>query len=190
MPKASQLDTHFSPVEQGKLAAFLNANPALTVDAFADMLADKGLEVARSTAHEYQRKLTQMGAAMKQSRMVSEALSRDLGDAAVEGEFGRVLIEIVRTLAFNASMAGLEEGAEGFDPQNIAFLAKAQKDLAHAARLAQDFEMKVDEVRKNLANDHAQKLEGALKDAEAEGERGLSAERVAQLRRDFLGVRE
>lgn len=183
MPKTSQLDRFFSPEEQGKIAAYLNANPALTVDEFADHLAEKGLEVARSTAHDYQRKLSRMGAAMKQSRMVSEALSRDLGDAAVEGEFGRVLIEIVRTLAFNASMAGLEEGAEGFDPQNIAFLAKAQKDLAHAARLAQDFELKTREIREDERRKAAAAAGKAAKRA------GISSEARRTIEEEILGLK-
>ena len=187
MVKISQLDTHFSPEEQGRLAGFLNANPALTVDAFCDLLAEKGLDVSRSTGHTYQRKLSEMGSKLKQSRIATEALSRNLGDAQVEGEFGRVLIEIVRTLAFNVSLDGLDGGDAGLDPQQIAYLAKAQKDLAQALRLSQDFETRVAEIRAQAEKEAL--AAAAVVAGEAVTRAGISDEARRVIEEEILGLK-
>lgn len=193
MPVISQLDTHFSPEEQGKLARFLVTNPRLTVEGFRSLLAEKGLEVGRSTAHDYQKRIEALGERTRKSRTIAESLVRQLGDAAIEGQYGRALVEMARTLAFDFLEKILDGRGEELTPQEFAFLGKALKEMAQAARLDQDFEIKVEDIRKQARKEAlaaaASQLDGALKSAEANGESGLSAERVAQLRRDFLGVK-
>lgn len=186
MPRPSQLDRHFSQAEQIKLARFLNQNPVMSVDDFRDLLADKGLEVSRSTAHEAKQKLEAAGRHLRESRMISETLSREMGDAAVEGEAGRVLVEIVRTLAFNIGVSSLDDGNE-LDPKALAYLAKATKDMAHAGRLFQDFEVKADEIRDKAAAD-ARAEAAAVVDSVALTDKGLSPETVDMIKTQILGV--
>jgi len=193
MPKPSKLDRFFSHEEIIKLAQYLRENPSLTVDEFRDELADKGLDVHRSTAHEYQRKLTALGNRMRQSKMMAESLVSELGNAANEGQYGRALVEMARTLVFEFQSKVLDGSAGDLDTKDFAFLGKALKELAQAARLDQDFEMKVAEIRaeaeRQVRAEAAKKLDAAAEEANNAGEAGLSADRVAQLRREFLGVK-
>ena len=91
-----------------------------------------------------------------------------------EGDVGRLLSEMLKTVAFQ-TVGDMDAAA----PQDVMFLAKAFKDLAGGDKLTAD---RIMLVRREAAKEAAEKV-SALGKA-----RGLSADTVAELRKEILGV--
>jgi LAS superfamily LD-carboxypeptidase LdcB len=121
----------------------------------------------------------------RETQAIAKVWVQKLGEDP-EGDVGQLAAEVLKMVASQTAFdMGDEE--ESVDPKDIHFLARAIKDLESAGKISLDRELI---IRRELAKEHARKLDSAMKDAKAAGEKGLSAERVAQLRRDFLGVRD
>lgn len=191
MPPRHQIDRLPSDVRQTIKRWLGDENR--TVDEFttflAELLAPHDISVSRSSAHRYMVSHERAASRLRQSREMTAALAKELPDAALQGQQGRVLVEMARTFVFDL-LAQVDEEGGVLDPNSIANIGKGLAELARAARLDQDFETKVEEARRKEREAAAAKLDDALSESEAAGEKGLSAERVAQLRRDFLGVRD
>ena len=100
MPGASAFDRHFSAEEQRNLAAWLDANPHVTVDQFRDMLADRGLAVARSTAGETKRRIERLGERLREGRRAMDTIAATL-EGQDDTQRSRTLIEMARSLLFD-----------------------------------------------------------------------------------------
>lgn len=179
----SAIETELAPEDKAEFDRLL-ATGRLTLDGLVTWLAGKGYEISRSSVHRYRKRFDQVAERLRQSRAMTQALARELGDAAAQGQQGRMLVEMARTLIFDM-MASLGPDQE-LGPKEIAMLGKGLAEVAKAARYDQDFEMK---VREQVAREAAKRLDAAEAEARAAGEKGLSPERLAQLRRDFLGVK-
>lgn len=95
-----------------------------------------------------------------------------------QGDVGRLLSEMLRTVAFQQlSLAG-DEGAK-ITTKDIMFLAGAIKDLANADKVSIERELR---VRQEVAR------KAAAKAAEVAKRGGLSRDVVDDLRREILGV--
>lgn len=185
MPAPSKLDQFFSAEDQAKLARFIHANPAMSVDDFRDMLAEKGLDVGRSTAHEYKRKIGQIGERMRKAQMLADSIASDIDEAEGEGRRHRALIEMTRTLIFEYQEKLLNGEAGDLDAKDFAFLGKAIKELAQGSRLSQDFEIKIAEAAIRRTKDAAvEVVESIAKATEA----GLSQETVEKIKARILGI--
>tara|TARA_R110000787_G_scaffold26344_29_gene73769 strand:+ start:99 stop:713 length:615 start_codon:yes stop_codon:yes gene_type:complete len=143
-----------------------------------------GDPVSKSAFNRYAKSMTEAGRRIRQTREIAAVWVRELGEMP-EGDVGKLLAELVRTLAFDAASA-ISDGDTPAVPAQVMALARAVKDLEHADTLSVQREIA---IRKEERERAAAKLDGALEEAAAAGEPGLSPERVAQLRRDFLGVR-
>lgn len=94
-----------------------------------------------------------------------------------QGDVGRLLSEMLRTLAFQqlANMGGEAE----INTKELAMLAGAIRDLANADKTATDRALR---VRKEIATEAANKAAAVAR------KRGLDAGTVQELRRELLGI--
>ena len=177
MPRPSLLDAFLSAEAQAELAAFLAAHPAVTVDDFNDMLAERGLAVSRPTAGRAKRKLEDMGRRLRESRMLMDSIGAGL-EAEAGSRQGRALLELLRTLMFEFQQALLKGKAEGLESKDFAYLGRTVKDLMQAARLDQDYLARLEEQATMRAANAAD---------EAAARAGYSAETIAIVRAAIEG---
>ena len=140
-----------------------------------------------SAFNRYSIRLSQMTRRLEQTREIAATISKRM-DASASDDLTLIAAEAIKTLIFEL----LQEGGEaGLNPKGAMELANALR-AANAAQVAStNRRMKVDEKAakeaKRREDEFAAKTDKAL--AAVAKESGISAERIAQLRLDFLGVR-
>jgi hypothetical protein len=169
----------------------------VNLDDIVERLKDLGYERSRSAIDRHNQKVKRIGQRLRQSREMANALAENLGDAAVHGKQGRLLVETARTLAFDLMTAIAEmqeradqqakEGGEPsvplISPRDIAFLGKGIAELGRALRFDQDFEGKLRETVR------AEERERAAADVEAVAAKGGVSERALTEIRELLGIK-
>lgn len=159
-----------------------------TIDRIVAHLRTMGADVSRSAVGRYKKTFEEKLARYREAQEVAAVWVAKLGENPA-GDVGRLIAEMLKTVAFQTlSDMGDEDAAA--DPKDIMMLARAISDLEKAGKVNLDRELQIRaEAEKRARAEAAKALDKAAAEAEAAGERGLSAERLAQLRRDFLGVR-
>lgn len=102
----------------------------------------------------------------------------DKFEAEPTGDVGRLLLEMLRSVAFQ-TLGGLSERKESADAEEVMLLAKAMKDLASADKLTTE---RILTIRQEVAKKAATE---AVKQAKASG---LSDEAADLIRKKILGV--
>ena len=145
--------------------------------------------VSRSAVGRHIKRLDKATERIRQSRQDAEALKATFGDAP-ESTIARVNIEMMHSLLFGLVSGGDDEdGTEALkalasNPQGIAFISKAMKDLAAASKVNEDFLAQVEKRIREKA-----RLE-AVKAVEAVGrERGISADTLFAIKAGIFGVK-
>lgn len=146
----------------------------------AELLAPLDIEVSRSAAHRYMKREEISAERMRQSREISETYGNQLIEAEKEGQFGRILVQQLRTIAYD--MFGAIKPGEAPSPKDFALIAKGLVELSRAARFDQDFETN---VRKARLEERAKAAETAKRVAL---EKGVSAEVADDIFEVVLGV--
>lgn len=154
-----------------------------SLDDLVGWLNERGYDVSRSAMGRYRQSFERAAARVRRSREIAQAIAQE-ADTGGESRASRVLVEMIQSEAIEL-IAGLEDEAK-MDARSIMQVAAAAKNLAQTLSLSTQREL---ELEKRLRAEMAAKLDDVEAEAEAAGEKGLSADRVAQLRRDFLGVR-
>mgnify|MGYP001765339530 CR=1 FL=1 len=131
-------------------------------------------QASRSSLNRLAMKLAAISKRMRDSRAMFEGMSSQLDHQSVD-ESAVVLGEFLKTLI-------LELNAEG-----AAATPKAAMELARAYQAVIQGQKISSDRRRTLDQDYEEKTAQVIDKVASEA--GLSAERVAQLRRDFLGVR-
>lgn len=150
-----------------------------TIDEILSKLRELDVDVSRSALGRHVKQLDAIGKEIRRSREVAEALVKQYGDAP-ESRTAQLNIELMQGLVTRLMFA--EDGElVSFDPKDAMMMATALQKLAQASKQDAD---RVVLIRKEFAK----KLDDAIAAAEEAGERGLSPERLAELRRGFLGV--
>lgn len=126
--------------------------------------------------NRYSLKLSQMTRRLEQTREIAATISERM-DAESSDDLTLIAAETIKTLVFEILSS---KGEAGLDPKG----AKALADALRSATLAQSIST---QRRKTVEKEFEAKAEQAIE--RAAKERGLSADTVSQLRRDFLGVR-
>jgi hypothetical protein len=175
MPAPSKLDQFFSAEDQAKLARFIRENPTISVDDFRDLLADKGLEVGRSTAHEYKRKMERIGETMRHAHMIADSMATDLDQAENDGRRHRAGIEMVCAMMLNCQAQLANGDPEGISLKDFTLLSKAWRDLMHSIRLSQDSAIKGREL---FAKEASEKLDAGVASGEIDPEAAARARRI------------
>lgn len=142
--------------------------------------------------------LSQLAEKLQRSRSIAEALVRRTGEK--ESRLTQLNVELMHSVVTDLVLAAESgqlapadpEGENGAlpvpvlqDPAKVMFLAKALDHLASAAKKDSDMVLK---TRQEMAKLAALKVDKAVREASKAGEKGLSAERITQLRRDIAGM--
>lgn len=143
------------------------------------ILEEEGHEerVSKSAVNRYALKMEEVGAKLRQAREISKMWIGKLG-AAPQGEVGKLLNEMVRTLAFDAVVT-MAEGAAPIEPKMIKDLAIGIERLEKAAS---ENVKREEEIRRRAMQEAADKAEKIAKKG------GLSADAVQTIRREILGI--
>jgi len=144
-----------------------------TIEEITALINSMGGQVSKSAVGRYKQQAEAQMARYREAQEVAKVWIGKL-QADPEGDVGRLLAEMLRTTAFQ-TLGDIEAGS----PQDVMFLAKALKDLASADKLTAD---RILLVRREAAKDAAEKVSSVGK------AKGLSAETVAELRKEILGV--
>lgn len=155
-----------------------------TIDEILAKLRELDVDVSRSALGRHVKQLDAIGEELRRSRAIAEQLVARLGDAP-ESRTARLNIELMHSLVLKC-LVGEDGDAVQLDGKEAMFIATALQKLAQASK--QDVEREA-KIRDEVKREAAKSLDGAVEEAKRAGEPGLSSERIAQLRRDFLGVR-
>jgi hypothetical protein len=172
-----------SSIEQLPQELFDEINRALrtkTIDEVVAHMAQLGAELSRSAVGRHKRKVEEVAARLKNSRIVAEAIGKELGDST-DDKLAALNIELLHDQVMKI-MSGGEDGVEvTMEPKELRLMADALFRLAAARKL--DVE-RIVKVRQETAKAAAQVVEKTLK-TEAPG---LSPSTVASIREKVLGV--
>lgn len=116
----------------------------LTLAALVEMLQGKGYNISRSSIGRYKERFEAVAGRLRESRQMTAAMMQELGESK-QGQQGQVLVEMARTLADDFIATRI--GGDPLEAKELASLGKGLADLARAARMDQDFEIKIAEAR-------------------------------------------
>jgi DNA polymerase I-like protein with 3'-5' exonuclease and polymerase domains len=150
------------------------AEGRMTLDGLLAELEENGVEVSRSALGRYRKTFEETAAKLRESREVATAFAKELGTVP-DDEMGRMLIELVHTLAFRM-MSG--DQAESFKTGDLMKLAIALKSLSSAKTDSANTAMR---IRKAERERVAAEMSGKLAEASDLGQ--LSAEAAREARR-------
>lgn len=132
--------------------------------------------LSKSAVNRYAVKMEEVGAKLRQSREVAKMWIGKLG-AEPQGEVGKLLNEMVRNLAFEATLKISESGDDLIEPKMLKDLAIAVERLERAANQ----NMKVEEeVRKRTLEEAANRIEQAAQQS------GMNSEQAGFWRNKVL----
>jgi len=125
----------------------------------------------------YATRMESFGARIREAREVSEAWIATLGSEP-SGEVGQLLIEMVRTLAFDLTLK-LANGSEDVEPK---FIKEIAIGLERLEKAASESVRREQQIRQVVAQEAAAKVEEVARKG------GLSAETIQTLRKEMLGI--
>jgi hypothetical protein len=138
--------------------------------------------VSRSAFNRKALSIAAVGQQLTQAREVAAIMAEKLNDLP-EGDVGLLLIEALKTLIYDVVMAGAMSGGDGEDG-GLAMLSKAADAVMRLERARKTNA----ETRRLAKHEFAAQVADAVEGAGREA--GLSAEMVARIRREVLGVVE
>lgn len=104
---------------------------------------------SRTALWRYSANFAQAAAVMRENRDMARALAQELGAQSVEGEQGRLLVEMLRGLLYRALQQRTGDPDAAFDAAEIDRIARSLKNLSHAMSLEADFARRIrDEARR------------------------------------------
>jgi len=143
MPKKSLVDILLTEEDRSDFDRLIGEGKS-SLDELVEWLNGRGYEISRSSVHRHSTKISAIAEHLRQSRAVVKALATELGEATVQGEQGRLLVEMVRSLAFEM-LTGRGDEAAPLTPDDVMKLGKGFAELARAGRFDQDYETKIAE---------------------------------------------
>ena len=143
--------------------------------------AQTGTVISKSAVNRYAQRMEKIGKRLKESREISKMWIGKLG-AEPQGEMGKLLNEIIRTLTIETTMQ-MAEGEDPVSPKMLSQLALAVQRLEASAT---DNLKRDEEIRKQ---ERARATEEAAKTAANVGKaNGLSIEAVSEIKNKILGI--
>ncbi|AUG53928.1 hypothetical protein CSC3H3_15285 [Thalassospira marina] len=190
MASKSKIETELSE-DDLKDFRHLMATGRCSIDGLVDWLGKRGYEISRSSVGRYSQNFERVAARLRESRKITEAVTTELGEAAVQGQQGRLLVEMTRTLVFDL-LIKLQEAQDSEDgdgaeisAKDVMMLGKGLADLGKALRQDQDFETK---VREQIAAEERKKAADIVEQAASKAGKGLSRAAVDSIKAEILGV--
>jgi len=141
-----------------------------------DILEAEGLpdRISKSAVNRYAIKMEEVGAKLRQSREIAKMWIGKLG-AAPQGEVGKLLNEMIRTLAFEITLS-MSDGSVEVEPKMLKDLAVAIERLERAATTNLKREQEI----------RAQEREAARKEAVSALEEIADQKTIMEFRKRFL----
>ncbi|KFB97766.1 phage terminase small subunit [Trabulsiella guamensis ATCC 49490] len=137
------------------------------------------MQLSRTGLNRYASRMEQFGAKIRASREMAEIWATKLGSAPTS-DVGKLLLEFVKTLAFETSME-MSERDKVVEPKALGQLALVAQRLEAAAMASHKREK---EIQQEFAKKAAEQAEKITRSA------GLSAETAADIKRQILGIAE
>nr|DAU49404.1 MAG TPA: Protein of unknown function (DUF3486) [Caudoviricetes sp.] len=145
-----------------------------------DLIRDCGLPetalLSKTGLNRYASKMEKMGAKIRESREMAELWAKQFGEAP-QSDVGKLLMEAVKTIAFDKAMALGQE--DDVDPKVINQLALIANRIEQAQAISEERERK---IRKEMALLAAETAEKVVVQA------GLSADTVRTIKEQILGI--
>ena len=152
-------------------------------------LEEQGLDlrIGKSALHNYGQEREKLAMLQREASSWAEQMSAEF-DLTDEAKQHRVLFQMMTTIAFKVLKSELNKDGKEVDPKDLRMLAQMMKDVMTSSGIRE----------KLMANERARIAKEAREQAEAEmterfdqvvGEAGLGEDRIAQMRREFLGLR-
>ncbi|EAY6136515.1 DUF3486 family protein [Salmonella enterica subsp. enterica serovar Reading] len=135
------------------------------------------MQLSRTGLNRYASRMEKVGAKIRASREMAEAWAARLG-AAPTSDVGKLLMEFVKTLAFETSMSMAEED-KPIAPKALGQLALVAQRLEAAAMTSHKREKA---IRDAFAQEMAEKTEELVRTG------GLSGSAADTIKRDILGI--
>jgi len=134
-------------------------------------------KISQSGLSRYATRMEKIGAKIRQSREVAEVWTAKLGNQPTS-EVGKLLQEVVRTMAFDTSMH-MSESEEPIEPKALSQMALAIQRVEQAAMTSHKREK---EIRKAFAEEAANAVSEELR-----GQDGMSEQLEDRIRKVLLG---
>ena len=182
MPRKSSIDT-LDPAIRERIDALLKGGGA-TLDDILEQIrsAFPAAEIpSRSALGRYSQKFEDIGRRLRESREVAKVWADRLGHEP-QGDVGKLVMELLRTMAFDATLQLQEPGDDGkvsLDPDAINTLALAMQRLEAAGKW---------NVQRELVARKAALEEAAKKVDQVAKSKGVSADTIDLFRREILGI--
>ncbi|MET5233184.1 DUF3486 family protein [Serratia marcescens] len=135
------------------------------------------MQLSRTGLNRYASRMEAIGSKIRASREMAEVWAAKLGSAPTS-DVGKLLMEFVKTLAFETTMT-LSEGDDPVAPKALGQLALVAQRIEAAQMVSHKREK---EIRQAFAEEAAAAAEKITKQA------GLTAETAATIRREILGI--
>lgn len=180
MPRASSITK--LPPEVRDLIGKLRENGRTLDEILAklsELLPPEALP-SRSALHRHVQGLEEIAADLRRTKAMAEALVRSTSDEP-DSRIASLNIQLAHTI-LTKTMAPEQGGVIQLDPEEAMFIASAVQKLTSAAKT--DAEHRT-AIRKELAAEMAKQLDAEV--AASKG-KGLTAERVSDFKRRFLGM--
>lgn len=104
---------------------------------------------SRTALWRYSTNFSAAAQVMRENRDMARALAQELGAESVEGEQGRLLVEMLRGLVYRTMQERMTEPDAKFDPAEVDKIARSLKNLSQAMSLEADFAKRIkDEARR------------------------------------------
>lgn len=144
MPRKSTVTALLPPAELRDLNEMIGSG-RYTLDGLVEWLAERGYTISRSALHRHGIDVRKVAEKLQQSREVTQALVSELGESAAQGQHGRLLVEMARSIVFDMLMKiqAAEDGAVPLTPMDVAMIGKGLAELSRSLRFDQDFETKI-----------------------------------------------
>ncbi|MBE2896751.1 DUF3486 family protein [Pasteurellaceae bacterium HPA106] len=181
--RASKVDL-LPPSIKTQLAMMLRDkqfSQAQILEEINDLIRDCGLPdealLSRTGLNRYASRMEKLGAKIRESREVADIWTKQLGEMP-QNDIGRLLMEFVKTLAFETSMT-LSEGDKAVSPKVLGQLAL----VAQRIEAAQSVNYKREkEIRQDVIEQAAKAVEEAGKQA------GTNLDHVAKMVKAVYGL--
>lgn len=156
-----------------------------SIDDLVRWLSKRGYEISRSSVGRYSQNFERVAARLRESRQITEAIATELGEAAIQGKQGRLLVEMTRSMVFDMLMKLQDEEAD-LETKDVMMLGKGLADLGKALRNDQDYEAK---VREQIAAEERKRAAELVEQAVSKtGAKGLSKDAVRAIKAEILGL--
>ena len=165
MPRASTLDKLLSQADRDRLSALLDANPHMSLVDWQRELEERyGVAISRSAAHREKQKLERLGARLRRTRQMRQALFERIKDED-QSEHMRALAELIGDLGYEYVEARLEAEPGDLDPKQLQQLATMGEKLSVMLLRNQQF---ADAVRKRAMEEAAEVIDSTAEKMAAE----------------------